>query len=199
MIKVGSDGVALEYQRYGRNKSTLVNKTYIESGEYRRKFDSATDNPAVNKALYNAAKIALKHRSGTELEDMYWFDGKSGKIILSVADSTEERAIEYTEKIRSVIEKNSGKSIVTLHTHPSSMPPSIQDFNSCFTHGYHSGYVACHNGKLFKYSSCEYVSAALYELYIQKFLGDGLSEYESQISALGKIKENYDIDFEEVV
>ena len=37
----------LENQRYGRNKETIVNKTYIESGEYRRKFDNATDNPEV--------------------------------------------------------------------------------------------------------------------------------------------------------
>ena len=47
--------MALEYQRYGRNKETLVNKTYIESGEYRRKFDKISDNAEVNKALYNAA------------------------------------------------------------------------------------------------------------------------------------------------
>ena len=39
IIESGSDPVALENQRYGRNKSTLVNKTYIESGEYRRKYD----------------------------------------------------------------------------------------------------------------------------------------------------------------
>ena len=73
--------MALEYQRYGRNKETLVNKSYIESGEYRRKFDNATDNRKLNKALYDAAKTALKHRSGTELEDMYWFDGETGEII----------------------------------------------------------------------------------------------------------------------
>lgn len=39
----GSDVVALEYQRYGRNKETLINKTYIESGEYKRKFDNASE------------------------------------------------------------------------------------------------------------------------------------------------------------
>ncbi len=61
----------LENQRYGRNKDTLVNKSYIESGEYKRKFDNATDNPNVNKSLYICAKNALKHRSGTELEEEY--------------------------------------------------------------------------------------------------------------------------------
>ena len=90
IIEAGSDVVALEYQRYGRNKTTLVNKTYIHGGEYRRKFDKATENAEVNKALYNCAKSALKHRSGTVYEDMYWIDSKTGSIILSVTDSTDE-------------------------------------------------------------------------------------------------------------
>lgn len=37
----------LEFQRYGRNKSTLVNSTYISSGEYRNKFDKITDNKII--------------------------------------------------------------------------------------------------------------------------------------------------------
>ncbi len=35
IMGVGSDKVTLEFQRYGRNKDTLVNKTYIESGDYK--------------------------------------------------------------------------------------------------------------------------------------------------------------------
>lgn len=199
IIKAGSDKVALEYQRYGRNKSTLVNKTYIDGGEYRRKFDKATDNPAVNKALYDSAKKALKHRSGTELEDMYWLDGDTGEVLYSALDNTDERTIEYTEKIKSVIGKNRDKKIVTLHTHPSSMPPSIEDFNSCFRHGYHMGFVVCHNGKVFKYSADECVSTSLYEMYIQRFLDNGLNEFDAQKKALEKIMENHAIDFEEVL
>lgn len=30
----------LEFQRYGRNKETTVDSSYISGGEYRRKFDS---------------------------------------------------------------------------------------------------------------------------------------------------------------
>ncbi|MDE6709376.1 MAG: hypothetical protein K2J76_02675, partial [Oscillospiraceae bacterium] len=88
--------MVLEYQRYGRNKDTLINKTYIDSGEYRRKFDNITDNPEINKALYDCAKTALKHRSGTEFEDMYWIDGGTGEILLSVTDSTDKRTIVYS-------------------------------------------------------------------------------------------------------
>lgn len=199
IIKVRRDDVTLEYQRYGRNKSTLVNKTYIESGKFRRKFDSATDNPELNKALYNAAKAALKHRSGTELEDMYWFNGKTGEEIYSVLDSTEERAVVYTDKIKSILLANSGNEIIALHTHPNSMPPSIEDLNSCFQHGYKCGFIACHNGKIFRYSSTEYVNKKLYDLYLGEYLDRGLTEFDAQIRTLNKIKENHAVDFEEVV
>ncbi len=58
-----------ESQRYGRNKSTMINKSYIESGEYRRKFDRITDDANLARLLYNKAKEMLYHRSGTEYED----------------------------------------------------------------------------------------------------------------------------------
>ncbi len=195
-IKAGSEKVALEYQRYGRNKDTLVNKTYIDGGEYRRKFDDLSDNPAVNKALYECSKAALKHRSGTELEDMYWIDGKTGKIILSVTDSKEERAIIYTEKIKNTINLN--ENIVTLHTHPSSMPPSIDDFNSCYKNKYDFGIVVCHNGCVFKYSSQQSVSKSLYNLYIGEYVDNGYTEFDAQIKSLEKLQENHMIHFEEV-
>ena len=122
-MSLGSDDVALEYQRYGRNKETLINNTYIESGEYRRKFDSATDVPEVNRSIYQCSKAALKHRSGSVFEDMYWIDGKNGKVILSVTDSSDERAIIYTDNIKKTI--SGYNDIITVHSHPSSMPPSI--------------------------------------------------------------------------
>lgn len=196
IIKVGSGKMALENQRYGRNKNTLVNKTFIESGEYRRKFDYATDNPLVNKALYDCSKRALKHRSGTVLEDMYWIDCNTGKVILSVEDSVEERAIVYTDKIKNTIKDNT--NILTLHTHPSSMPPSCSDLNSCFKNGYKIGFVACHNGRIFGYTSKELINEKLYSMYIESFIKDGYEEFESQLNALKKLSQSYDIKIWEV-
>lgn len=196
IIEVGSGNVALENQRYGRNKNTLVNKTYIESGEYRRKFDNATDNADVNRTLYECSKKALKHRSGTVFEDMYWIDGNTGKIILSVTDSSEERAIVYTDKIRNAIIGND--NIITIHTHPSSMPPSASDLNSSFTNGYTKGFVACHNGRVFGYTSNELFSEKLNGMYIQKFINQGYDEFEAQLKAMEKLSETFDIKVWEV-
>lgn len=188
--------MALEDQRYGRNKETQVNKTYIESGEYRRKFDNATDNPKVNKTLYECAKKALKHRSGTVFEDMYWIDGDTGEILFSITDSTVERTVVYTPKLKSII--NNNKKIITIHTHPGSMPPSIEDFNSCCNNGYSECFVACHNGKLFKYSSKQKINFKLFDLHVGNYRDDGYEEFDAQILALNKLKINYNIEFEEV-
>ncbi len=163
----------LEYQRYGRNKETLINRSYIESGEYRRKFDNASDNPELNKALYDAAKTALKHRSGTELEDMYWFDGKTGEILSKEINGITPRLVNYSEKTKQAVRTHN--NIIALHTHPSSMPPSIEDFNACCRYGYTFGIIACHNGKVFKYTSDQFVSSKLYELSVVDYIELGLS------------------------
>ena len=196
IIEAGSGNVALENQRYGRNKDTLVNKTYIDGGEYRRKFDNATDNPNVNKTLYDCAKVALKHRSGTKLEDMYWIDGRTGKAVLSVTDSRDERAILYTAKIRDIVKNN--ENMVTIHTHPSSMPPSASDFNSCFNNKYKVGFVACHNGKVFGYTSNELINERIYDIYIQNYVKEGYDEFNAQLKALEKLSVTLDIKFWEV-
>ena len=196
IMKSGSDVVALENQRYGRNKSTLVNKTYVDSGEYKRKYDSATDNKEVNKSLYDCAKKALKHRSGTAFEDMYWIDGETGRVMLSVTDSADERTITYTDRIKKCIQTNN--KVVTIHTHPSSMPPSIEDFNSCANNGYAKCFVACHNGVLYGYHSNEMINPKLYNLYIQKYMNGGFSEMEAQVKTIKKLSQSFDINFWEV-
>lgn len=188
--------MALENQRYGRNKDTLVNKTYIESGEYKRKFDNATENKEVNKTLYDCAKTALKHRSGTAFEDMYWIDSDTGKIILSVTDSTDERAIVYSDKIRNIIKNK--KNIITIHTHPSSMPPSVSDLNSCYYNNYEKGFIACHNGKVFGYTAAESVNERIYNMYIQSYIKKGYDEYDAQLLTLEKLSQSENIKIWEV-
>lgn len=197
IIKVGSGSVALENQRYGRNKDTLVNKTYIESGEYKRKFDNISENKAVNKTLYDCAKAALKHRSGTKFEDMYWIDGNTGEIIVSALNEKNESGVVDSKRRNKILTQY--ENIYAIHTHPASMPPSATDFNCFFEQGYSKAIVACHDGTLYSYTSEQLVSKGLYDIYISSFVSEGYSEKEAQLKALEKLKENHKIDFWEVV
>ena len=186
----------LELQRYGRNKSTLVNSTYISSGEYRNKFDKITDNKDVNRIIYSKAKEMLLHRSGTLYEDMYWFDAVTGKIIAKEIDSSEEEQILYSESIGKAIE---GKNnIIAVHTHPCSMPPSIADFNSAKDHNYMLGVVLCHDGKIFCYKSDEIISKMMYNLYVADYYVQFQDEFLAQLEAIKELSEAYSIEFWEV-
>lgn len=189
--------MSLEYQRYGRNKETTVNHTYIDSGEYRNKFDNITDDISINRILYTKAKEILNHRSGTKFEDMYWIDGTTGKVVTSTVNEQKESGIQYTDVILKAI---LGKTnLIAFHNHPNSMPPSAADFNSMLVHGYETAFVLCHDGKIIQYVSLEKISEQLYTMYIQEYVADGYDEYEAQWKSLEKLRESYDIDFWEVL
>lgn len=190
--------IEIEDQRYGRNKNTLVNSSYINGGEYRRKFDFVTDNKNVNRTLYSKAKEMLEHRSGTLFEDMYWIDGNTGEVVAKEITSSIVKAVEYSAATKKAILSYAKNRIIAIHTHPGSMPPSAADFNSCFFNGYRCGCIACHDGKVFVYTSSEEINERLYYMYLKAFLNDGAAEYDAQINALNKLKNNYKIDFWEV-
>ncbi len=185
-----------EYQRYGRNKDTIINSAYINSGEYRKKFDKITNDGKVNHILYIKAKEMLFHRRGTLYEDMYWIDGNTGEIVAGVLDAKEEKRIDYPEHVINIIR---GKNnLIAMHTHPNSMPPSIADFNSCCQNKYLRSLIICHDGIIYSYTSNQIVPSALYELYVQEFIVRGYTEKEAQLEALNKIKQTYIINFQEV-
>lgn len=196
IIKAKGEIMSLEYQRYGRNKETLVNNTYIESGEYRNKFDKISDNKNVNRILYAKAKEMLQHRSGTMYEDMYWIDGDTGEVVASALDEKEPSAVAYTDKIKRKIADK--KNLITMHTHPSSMPPSVADFNSNLEHKYTKSLVICHDGTVYAYTSKQKIENDLYVLYINRYIREGYVDKTAQLMALEKLKENYEIDFWEV-
>lgn len=127
---------------------------------------------------------------------MYWFDGITGNVVAQEINSTKQRKIVYSKNTRKAVKNNS--NLITLHTHPSSMPPSIADFNSSYRNQYKLGIIACHNGKIFAYKSYEEVNERVYGMYIGYAISEGKSEYDAQIEALNKLKENFEIDFWEV-
>lgn len=190
-----------ELQRNGRDKSVSINHSYINSGEYKRKFDCITDNPKLNKLLYRLAKKMLTHRSGTNYEDMYWINPDTLQIFASETDSQTKQKIIYSKKTTQLI-KTAIKNkvpILTIHSHPNSFPPSIEDLNSNFKHNYSLGIICCHNGKLFTYSSSQHISKLYYQIHMENYFKKGYNEYDSQLLALNKLQKNFNFYVKEVV
>ena len=190
-----------ESQRFGRDKSITINHTYINSGEYKRKFDRITDNPKLNRLLYQLAKKMLIHRSGTNYEDMYWINLETLQILASETDSRTEHKISYSRKTKQRI-KSAAKlktPILTIHSHPNSFPPSIEDLNSNFRNNYSLGIICCHNGTLFTYASSEYIRKKYYQMHMENFLKMGYNEFNSQMLAFRKLEKSSNFYVREVV
>ena len=147
--------------------------------------------------LYRISKKMLEHRSGTEFEDMYWIDPKSITVVAQETESCCEGCIKYSEKIVSTIKKYN--NLITLHSHPNSFPPSINDLNSNYYNHYDLGIIVCHDGKVFVYSSEQEINEEYYKLKVEKFLKSGYNEYEAQIMALKELQLQFDIQIKEVV
>jgi len=189
--------VSKEEQRYGRNKDTAIDHTYIASGAYRKKFDNISSDSSLNRLLYRLAKEMLYHRSGTRYEDMYWIDMNTMKIVYKIVDSIVEEKILYTKRISRILRRN--KKLMTIHSHPSSFPPSIEDFNSAYANRYRLGVVCGHAGNIFIYSSQERVPTETYYYLAGKYYKEVGDEYRAQILALNDLCEVYKIYFREVM
>ena len=185
-----------EVQREGRNKLTQIDKSYISSGDYRKKFDLLSTSEDLNRLVYQKAKEMLYHRSGTEFEDMYWIDIDDCEVICKKLDETNIREIRHTKAIDKMLREHN--SILAIHTHPHSMPPSAEDFNSFVRAGYKEGLVICHNGVIYRYSANKEISEQLLMLYINRFYLQVEDECQAELMALNKLLCTGDIFYEEV-
>lgn len=186
----------LEQQRKGRNKNTIIDYNYISSNRYRKKFDYISNDKKLNKLLYKIAKKMLLHRSGTEYEDMYGIDLINGKIVCKITDSKYKKKILYTTTIKKMIKKS--ENLLTIHTHPDSFPPSIDDINSNYDHNYEIGIVICHDGRVYMYSAEERINVNYYKLTVEDYLKNGYNEDTAQIEALKELQKKFSIYFKEV-
>ena len=191
-----------EFQRKGRNKATQIDNGYINSGEYRKKFDLLSDSKELNRLVYQLAKKMLVHRAGTEYEDMYWIDMDTLTVVAKELNAEKVKEIVYSDKTRKIVDEyrnDPEKRLLTIHTHPSSFPPSIPDFNANFENRYNIGLVICHDGKIFIYASDEELNENYYNLLVAKKLNQGYNDYEARIVTLQEMQEDFEITIKELM
>ena len=196
MIHYKNDLSELEEQRLGRDKSSLINHDYINGGEYRRKFDCITNNSDLARLMYQQAKKFLEHRSGTQYEDMCWIDLNSITVVAEETTSKKERQINYSKKTKKVVKEYD--NLLTIHSHPNSTPPSLDDINSNVKWGYNLGIVVCHNGTIYVYSSEEIISKTLFGLIASEYVSNGYDKDQAHLLTLQKLASQGHIMFKEV-
>ena len=132
----------------GSNRADL---NYINSEEYRSKFNSISDNQTLNQAIYRYCKAAVTHQSGDYYEDLsiLRMDGS----LVGQTSSKVRNETQYSRTLNSAVKSAEPYSLVSLHNHGTNVPPSGADFGSAGEKKYAFGIVACHDGTIYKYST----------------------------------------------
>lgn len=132
----------------GSNKADL---DYMNSAPYRAKFDSVSDNPALNQSIYKYCKAAVTHQSGDYYEDLSIL--RTDGSLVGQTSSKVRNETQYSQTLNAAVKSAEPYSLVSLHNHGTNVPPSGADFGSAGEKKYAFGIVACHDGTIYKYST----------------------------------------------
>ncbi len=178
-----------------------VNFDYINSQEYRNKFDKITDNQIVNQQIYKCAKAILSHRSNSDMEDMYMLDKTTGEILAKQVSAPKMLQVDYNDKMKKLINNNIEYSIITIHNHPTNYYPTGSDIASNGAYKYYLGIVVTHSGKIYLYNNRENkISAGLIDKRVEKYTSKmyNMSILDAQRRCLDEVKREYGISWWEV-
>lgn len=189
----------IEEERMNSSSDYAVPKGLVDSRSFREKFNRMDEDEGVCREYYQAAKDMLRHRSGTDGEDLYLWNSRLGKWYKSTT-GTKKGTPEYTDEIlRGIRECGKQFELVSFHNHPQGMPPSVSDLNVALKNSYKKAYIICHNGKIFEYTAPkDYIDTVIYNARIKEHLGAGKSEYEAQMLTVKELSEYYGFTVKEV-
>jgi hypothetical protein len=152
----------------------------------------------LQRQYYQVSKKMLNHRSGTNGEDLYFYNTRTKKWYSSTT-GTQAGTPDYTEEIRRALQESEKGEIVSFHNHPLGMPPSDGDLNAALKNGYQKGYTIGHDGTVFEYTAPkEFIPPSMYDAKRAKYTKKGCSEFEVQLNTLLELKELFQFDFREV-
>jgi hypothetical protein len=111
-----------------------------------------TEHKNTDEALYREAIIMLRHRNGTEYEDLVALDSYSGELLTK--NDTASGMFTFRTGFSNQQEKllkERKRLFELLHNHPNSSAPSTEDIKGLFKREYaHATTVVCHNGNVYR-------------------------------------------------
>ena len=175
-----------------------VDLKYINSDEYKRKFNGITGNPKVDKQLHSQAVAQLTHRNGTYGEDLTLINAETGNIEGRQSKSLSENGVEYNNSLNKAVEHNPPYSLISIHNHPTNNPPTGSDLVSNGSRKYKLGVVVTHNGRVFTYKAGNTPFLAnSFDNIVDKNRSKGYNEYEAIVETLKQYQRDYGIEWSE--
>lgn len=146
-----ADGTAREEGHKGKFRSTEIARSRIESAEYGRRMSAVDSSRNVTNKITSEARKMLKHRNGTNYEDLMFIDTRTGAHITRT-DFDKPRAVMPSKKMKKMLNEAPDYTVAAVHNHPGSTAPSPADIHALYVRKNAYGVVVCHDGTIYKYS-----------------------------------------------
>ncbi|WP_440300170.1 phage minor capsid protein [Huintestinicola butyrica] len=176
-----------------------VNFDVINSAEYRKKFDGISGDTATDNLICQKSRNILTHRNNSYCEDMYLIDTISQKVVGVQTHSKLPQEVVYNDSLKSALKKHPPNTLISIHNHPESKPPSGSDFYSCGIRKYKKGIICCHNGDVYVYQTGKKpFTAVLFDKTVDKYkrMPYNMNEKDAYITTLKQFEKDYGIKWE---
>lgn len=157
-----------ESSNKGLFRNLRINRSIINSNAYDKKFEKIDSDKKITRKIKSSARDMLRHRDGTFFEDLAFINSETGEVMVSDNYEVEQKA-KVTKSMKSMIKSTKPQSIIAVHNHPESSPPSYSDIYACEVRKYKYGIVVSHNGDIWKYEVGKDFSDVGYRVAFVKF------------------------------
>lgn len=162
-------------ERISASPKYVADMDRVSAKGYRAMLAQAVGEEAAG-GVNSAIKKILRHRGGTNGEDLYAIDLSTGRTVTSCVTSKAASMVSpgrpFRKKLEDAVE--GGARVALLHNHPASSMPSASDLESLVENGCELGVIACHNGDIYTFRK---VSRPL--------AGYNIRKYEQLVSTVG--------------
>ena len=180
------------------SSSFAVDSRMLKSRSYLECLQSITDDSHEKREFTNEAIKILKHRSGTDGEDISVYNRTLREWYRSWAGSL-ARQVTYSPGFTDCVEKHKDDYLISFHNHPNGTAPSTEDINSALQNDYDECYTLGHNGTIFKYCGGKYeISQYICDQTIAKLEVIRYTEVEQSAELIRQLASIYKFTFEEV-
>ncbi len=151
--------------RSSERRRRMVDMDHVRGAEYAAKMEKLVGKRSAKAVRDEAVKI-LERRNGLPCEDLSAIRLSDGSTISRVRDSKSPHKAVWSDSMKMKVGKERRRSVVTVHNHPDSMPPSSSDFISLLHPSVRYGIIACHDGSIIKIEVKDYAT-------FQRSISDG--------------------------
>ena len=180
-------------------RGSKVDMDLVKSDGYAAKF-SKLDMPRDAAAFVRKSAVAmLSHRSGSDLEDLVLVSKSEGRVVArSTAGTVPFETARNTEVDRAISTYPRG-DLVSVHNHPTDLPPTGSDFASAGYKGYGGGVVVLHNGEVFYYEVGNLpFRADSFDNKVENKVKMGTSRYDAIIEVMREYEGSHGIKWEKL-